>query len=105
MSTFDVIYLTFALLSWRFWFPALRRFCREIWQLGDPRHGVGAEYLLAHRSKPYPARPTRVTIRHPFEEEPTGTPPADGFARKAHLSRRDLSSKKRWEGGFGRRGL
>ena len=101
MSVFDFVYLTFALLSGRLWFPALRRFCREIWELGDPSHGAGAETLLDHRSQIYPTG----ALRAPEGREagrPEGT---RGFQRKAPGPRRDLSTRRRWEGGFGRRGL
>ena len=104
MTFFDFIYLTFALVSWRFWFPAIQRFCREIWELGDPEYGAQAGFLLDHRSQRYPTAPAKATQRHQMDDEPSAAP-AEGFARKAQIQRRDLSSKKRWEGGFGRRGI
>ncbi len=109
MTFFDFIYLAFALVTTRFWYPALRRLCLEIWEIGDPEHGANARLLMDRRAARTPVHEALVPPGSPGRPlrgvEPSGTTGATGFARKATPHNRNLSSRKRWQGGFGRRGV
>lgn len=89
MDASDLFYPTAALLTARLWFPALRTMVVDIWEIGHPEHGRRSAHL-GHGAAGRPSAPSKVQR---------------GFDRKPPRPARDFSTRKRWQAGFGRRGL
>ena len=101
MSFFDFIYVGFALVTARFWWPALRSFLREIWEIGDPGHRSPISTHDVGRYTPAHRRATTTTAPPP--ESSAGSAQVRDFRRRSRPVR-DLATRRRFEGGFGRRG-
>jgi hypothetical protein len=89
MDVSDLFYPTAALLTARLWFPALRSVLVEIWEIGHPGHGPQE----AHRAHGAAGRLSAAAKL------------SGGFDRKPPRPARDFSTRRRWQAGFGRRGL
>ena len=114
----DVIYISAALLSARYWFPSLKSVLLEIWEIGDPAHNPspkearraqrasGSQASSKHPKGAMHSFPSRVSGRTSRKKEEEELSPFDrkNRERTSAFDRASLA-QGRFEGGFGRRGL
>lgn len=96
--SFDLIFLTLALVTARWWLPSVKGFLTDIRDAGDPdQRTAPAAPASPHTTADLDDLDAARAAVHPVFVRPRPALP-----RK---ERRDFARKGRWEAGFGRRGL